>query len=56
MQKLKSYNEAYEAKFGHIFIVCASGKSASEMLGIVKARQASAQLHEPTAVQTNDQS
>ncbi|DBA92662.1 TPA: hypothetical protein ACH3X1_002874 [Trebouxia sp. C0004] len=38
LQKLKSYNEKYETRFGHIFIVCASGKSASEMLDIVKAR------------------
>ena len=40
LQELKSCNEAYEAKFGHIFIVCATGKSAAEMLGLVKARQA----------------
>lgn len=38
LQELKSCNEAYEAKFGHIFIVCATGKSAAEMLGLVKAR------------------
>lgn len=38
LQELKSCNEEYEAKFGHIFIVCASGKSAPEMLNIVKAR------------------
>jgi 2-oxo-4-hydroxy-4-carboxy-5-ureidoimidazoline decarboxylase len=25
-------NEAYEARFGHIFIVCATGKGAKEML------------------------
>jgi 2-oxo-4-hydroxy-4-carboxy-5-ureidoimidazoline decarboxylase len=31
-------NEAYEAKFGRIFIVCATGKSAAEMLGILKKR------------------
>ena len=37
-QELQSYNKAYEAKFGHIFIVCASGKSAEEMLGLIKAR------------------
>ncbi|KAL0044419.1 hypothetical protein WJX82_005398 [Trebouxia sp. C0006] len=38
LQELKSYNEQYEIRFGHIFIVCASGKSASEMLELVKAR------------------
>jgi 2-oxo-4-hydroxy-4-carboxy-5-ureidoimidazoline decarboxylase len=29
---------AYEAKFGRIFIVCATGKSASEMLAMLDAR------------------
>ena len=31
-------NAAYEKKFGFIFIVCASGKSAGEMLGLLQAR------------------
>jgi 2-oxo-4-hydroxy-4-carboxy-5-ureidoimidazoline decarboxylase len=31
-------NRAYEARFGYIFIVCASGKSADEMLAILEAR------------------
>ncbi len=31
-------NEAYEKKFGHIFIVCASGKSAEEMLEALRLR------------------
>ena len=31
-------NEAYAEKFGFIFIVCATGKSASEMLGLLEAR------------------
>jgi 2-oxo-4-hydroxy-4-carboxy-5-ureidoimidazoline decarboxylase len=31
-------NAAYEAKFGRIFIVCATGKSAAEMLAILKGR------------------
>ena len=31
-------NRLYEDKFGFIFIVCASGKSAGEMLAICKAR------------------
>ena len=34
-------NQRYEAKFGHIFIICASGKSAQEMLIVLKQRQAS---------------
>ncbi len=31
-------NCAYEEKFGHIFIVCATGKSAAEMLAILQHR------------------
>jgi 2-oxo-4-hydroxy-4-carboxy-5-ureidoimidazoline decarboxylase len=31
-------NAAYEARFGHIFIVCATGRSAKEMLGLLQAR------------------
>lgn len=31
-------NRAYEARFGYIFIVCASGKSATEMLGLLRGR------------------
>lgn len=31
-------NDEYEKKFGYIFIVCASGKSADEMLHIIKER------------------
>jgi allantoicase len=35
---LAQENLAYEAKFGHIFIVCATGKSAEEMLALVRER------------------
>lgn len=31
-------NEAYEQRFGHIFIVCAAGKSAEEMLAALNGR------------------
>lgn len=31
-------NAAYEAKFGYIFIVCATGKSAAEMLALLNSR------------------
>ena len=33
-------NRAYEARFGHIYIVCATGKSADEMLALLNARLA----------------
>jgi 2-oxo-4-hydroxy-4-carboxy-5-ureidoimidazoline decarboxylase len=31
-------NRAYEAKFGYIFIVCATGKTAGEMLALLQQR------------------
>jgi len=33
-------NRAYERRFGYIFIVCATGKSAGEMLALLRARLA----------------
>ena len=38
LQELKRLNDEYEKKFGFIFIVYASGKSADEMLAILKQR------------------
>jgi len=38
VQELADWNARYEAKFDHIFIICASGKSAKEMLAAVKGR------------------
>ena len=38
LQRLAKGNADYEAKFGHIFIVCATGKSAAEMLALLEAR------------------
>ena len=38
IQELAEGNVAYEKKFGYIFIVCATGKSADEMLHLLKAR------------------
>jgi OHCU decarboxylase len=35
---LAEANREYERRFGHIFIVCATGKSASEMLDILRRR------------------
>ncbi len=36
--QLEKFNRLYERKFGFIFIVCATGKSAAEMLEICQAR------------------
>jgi 2-oxo-4-hydroxy-4-carboxy-5-ureidoimidazoline decarboxylase len=35
---LERGNAEYETKFGYIFIVCAAGKSAPEMLALLRAR------------------
>ena len=35
---LSKGNQEYENKFGDIFLVCATGKSAAEMLGLLKER------------------
>jgi OHCU decarboxylase len=36
--ELARVNREYEAKFGHIYIVCATGKSADELLAIARRR------------------
>ena len=36
--KLKTKNQKYAEKFGYIFIVCATGKSASEILELLRIR------------------
>lgn len=38
LQRLKSGNDDYLARFGFIFIVCATGKSAEQMLALLEAR------------------
>ena len=38
LQQLLSLNKEYVEKFGFIFIVCATNKSADEMLSMLKAR------------------
>jgi allantoicase len=37
-EALAAANKAYRERFGHTFIVCATGKSAAEMLSLCKAR------------------
>ena len=39
-QALAAGNREYEERFGHIYIVCAAGKSADEMLQILQSRLA----------------
>lgn len=46
LQALAEGNRAYEARYGHIFIVCASGLSAAEMLARLTARMHTDPTHE----------
>jgi OHCU decarboxylase len=39
-ERLAARNREYESRFGHIFIVCATGKSAGEMLSLLEQRLA----------------
>jgi 2-oxo-4-hydroxy-4-carboxy-5-ureidoimidazoline decarboxylase len=38
LEALATGNENYERRFGYIFIVCATGKTADEMLALLQAR------------------
>jgi len=37
-ERLAGANRDYEARFGYLFIVCATGKGAEEMLAILERR------------------
>ncbi|MFC0447916.1 2-oxo-4-hydroxy-4-carboxy-5-ureidoimidazoline decarboxylase [Rhodococcus jostii] len=36
--RLRAGNEEYEQKFGHVYLVCASGRSAQELLDVLRDR------------------
>ena len=38
LAELAEANRLYEQRFGHVFLVCATGKSAFEMLGLLGER------------------
>lgn len=38
IRRLAAGNQTYHERFGYIFIVCASGKTAAEMLALLEAR------------------
>jgi OHCU decarboxylase len=40
MKSLAKLNQTYERKFGHVFLICATGRSAEEMLGELQRRLA----------------
>jgi 2-oxo-4-hydroxy-4-carboxy-5-ureidoimidazoline decarboxylase len=64
LEALRDGNLRYEGRFGHIFIVCASGKTAAQMLELLEARLdndadaelrvAAAQQHEITRLRLKD--
>lgn len=52
---LRDGNVRYEARFGHLFVVCATGKNAAEMLALLEARmsnEADAELRVAAAEQS----
>jgi 2-oxo-4-hydroxy-4-carboxy--5-ureidoimidazoline (OHCU) decarboxylase len=54
LAQLAEGNATYEQRFGFTYIVCATGKSANEMLGILERRLANdraAELREATEQQ-----
>lgn len=46
LDRLSERNRKYESRFGYIFIVCATGKSADEMLALLESRLANEPGHE----------
>ncbi|CAI5465603.1 unnamed protein product [Closterium sp. Yama58-4] len=45
-QEMAECNRRYEQRFGHIFIICAQGKPASEILAALKERLANQPIYE----------
>ena len=43
-------NRAYEQRFGHVYLVCATGRSADELLGILQDRLDNDPGHEQDVV------
>jgi 2-oxo-4-hydroxy-4-carboxy-5-ureidoimidazoline decarboxylase len=35
---LAAGNEEYERRFGHVYLVCADGRAAAELLAVLRAR------------------
>ena len=46
LQALAAENSAYEARFGFTFLVCATGRSAAQMLALLQARMPNAPAEE----------
>jgi 2-oxo-4-hydroxy-4-carboxy-5-ureidoimidazoline decarboxylase len=46
LRALAAGNAAYETRFGYVFVVCATGKTADEMLALLRARLVNDPEHE----------
>eukprot|EP00897_Mesotaenium_endlicherianum_P001084 jgi/Mesen1/10977/ME000096S10550 len=46
LQELAAWNAKYEEKFGHVFLICAAGKSSSHVLEALKARYPNQPIYE----------
>jgi OHCU decarboxylase len=54
LDELAELNRRYEERFGYIYIVCATGRTASEMLSLLRRRlqnEPAAEFHEAAAEQ-----
>jgi hypothetical protein len=54
LQALHDGNRTYEAQFGRIFLVCATGKSAQQMLELLQSRMSN-NAHTELRVAVNEQ-
>ncbi len=45
-------NREYENRFGHVYLVCASGRSGEELLDVLRSRLGNDPAHERTVVRT----
>ena len=41
-------NREYEARFGHVYLVCASGRTGAELLALLRSRLANDPAYERT--------
>lgn len=55
LERLAAGNQAYEDKFGFIFIVFATGKSAEQMLALLEQRLRNSRVEEITNAAANQQ-
>jgi 2-oxo-4-hydroxy-4-carboxy-5-ureidoimidazoline decarboxylase len=49
-EALAAGNRAYEERFGHVYLVCATGRSGEELLAVLQERLAHEPAHERTVL------